>query len=265
MPTVKVPESTPAAVSPSPVRRSTRISRTKLPFDPSDDVPEPAPSGKDSSAPPVHNLIGEEEKKPSVEVDITDDVEEVTHPPRHVSETWSNRELHRKWSQASAKAERLNRIVASLREEKSELLSQIRTHKKQQKEDVSADTRAEKLKLNLVVSTSEKKALSDHVSLLKNEQARLKASHKNEVKLIETTRQVNLEKEKLTFQKLLQEEKLKVKKRDLQIIAHEEKIKELADVIASNKAKIKEYDNITAQTVKANISIFATKEKASVR
>ena len=117
----------------------------------------------------------------------------------------------------------------------------------------------------MTVLAVEKSGLKDELASIKREQARTTLAHKKEIELLTTDHGVKLEKEKLSSQRLLNDEVVKVKERDLIIDSLKDKISMLEDTIASNKQKLKDYDNFTAQTVKANISIFSSKEKANVR
>ena len=76
---------------------------------------------------------------------------------------------------------------------------------------------------------------------------------------------MKLETQKLATQRVLEEEKLKVKENNLEVSALKEKISRLEDVVSLQQSKVREFDQITAQAVKANIGIFSSKEKASVR
>ena len=77
-------------------------------------------------------------------------------------------------------------------------------------------------------------------------------------------KRIKVEKEKLASQRLLNDAIVKVKERDLQIEALKDKVGMLEDLVSLNRQKIREYDSITAQSVKASISIFSSKEKANV-
>ena len=131
--------------------------------------------------------------------------------------------------------------------------------------DECGKSKAEKYQHNLTLATVKKGALEDELTLLKHEQNRIDTAHKNEIRQIEADRSVKLEIQKLAAQRILEEEKLKVKEKDLEVSALKEKIARLEDVVSSQQSKVREFDQITAQAVKANIGIFSSKEKASVR
>ena len=68
----------------------------------------------------------------------------------------------------------------------------------------------------------------------------------------------------LAAQRVLNEEKLKVKEQAFTIAALNEKITRQAESIAGQKKKCLLYDELTACAVKANISMQVVKDKALV-
>ena len=92
----------------------------------------------------------------------------------------------------------------------------------------------------------------------------LEASHKTAIKNIEAEK-CFLETSSLTSQKSLHEEKLKVREQALTINTLEEKVGILNDTVQSCNAKVKLYDEITAQAMKANIAMNMCKEKSHLR
>ena len=69
----------------------------------------------------------------------------------------------------------------------------------------------------------------------------------------------------MSAQRILHEEKMKLKERDVDVRELEGKVQRLEENLATQAAKMKEYDAIAAQAVKANLGLKYMKKKASVR
>ena len=99
MPTVKGTKTTQGSVTPSPLRRSARKTRSSEPFDPSTDVSEqPSPAVQKHSSTLHHDLIdaptASTDNDATVEV-VEDEVVVVPDPVNpHVSESYSKLQLH---------------------------------------------------------------------------------------------------------------------------------------------------------------------------
>ena len=100
----------------------------------------------------------------------------------------------------------------------------------------SNESKAEKYRLDLSVLNVEKNALDEEVTFLKYKIKGLEALHKLAIKNIEAEK-IFLETSSLTSQKLLHEEKLKVREQALTIAALEEKIGRLNDTIQACNAE----------------------------
>ena len=261
MPFAKLPPTKPTVVSPPAVRRSGRRIRSTVPFDQSTDASVAhTPVARKSPVQPVHDLVLD-----PPEETVESDLEEATEVEPHISSSFTKKQLHQKWLVSSNRIATLKMAIIDLKREVKDLKTRVMTAERAVRIDECGKSKAEKLQYDLTVASVEKNALEEELVFLKSEQARANISHKNQLKSVETDRRVKIETQKLTSQRLLQEEKLKGKEGELIIRALEEKITRLEEVISSQATKVKEYDAITAQAVKANISLYANREKANVR
>ena len=103
------------------------------------------------------------------------------------------------------------------------------------------------------------------MAFLTSETRRIATAHKNEIIHVTNDRKFKLETAQLAAQRLLNEEKLKVKEQGLTITALKEKIKRLEEVIAGQAKKCTNYDELTVCAVKANIQMQVYKDIAHVR
>ena len=267
MPTAKPPESAQVNVTPSPVRRSARLTRSTQPFDPSDvEVPTPAP--KVSS--PTHDLISQEsviDVDVPTAADVSPTVSSVVSESNvgHVSDAWSKKQLHQKWQTACGKVLMLKSQLTKAVNDQKELKKQLLAAERKLRVEVHHMQRSEKFRHDLAILGMEKSSLEDELSSLKSEQARAKTAHKNELKHVESDREYKLESQKLSSQRVLNEEKLKLKEKEVEVHELQEKVLRLEECLQTQHSKIKDYDAIAAQAVKAKLGLKSLKEKASVR
>ena len=273
MPTASRPTIDSNQVTPTLVRKSSRLRKSKETFDPSveivartlEDSPEvrvqPKPS-HDLMIEAASLMIGSDDSSVESSADSCKVVEcHVGHP----SEAWTKKILFQKWTVASSKATQLKETLGVVKKQCTDLKSEVKSVGGVLKDYRSKESRAEKYRMDVSVLNVEKNALEEEVSFLKYRMKSLELSHKNAIKNIEAEKKFFLETSSLTSQKLLHEEKLLVREQALTIAALEEKIVRLNDTIQSCNSKVKSYDEITAQAVKANIAMNMCKEKSHLR
>ena len=123
----------------------------------------------------------------------------------------------------------------------------------------------DKLTYELSVTNVGKSSLEEEVAFLTSEKRRIATAHKNEITHVINDRKFKIETAQLAAQRILNEEKLKVKEQGLTITALKEKIERLEEVISGQAKKCTNYDELTACAVKANIQMQVCKDKARVR
>ena len=126
-------------------------------------------------------------------------------------------------------------------------------------------SKSDKLTYELSVASVEKSSLEEEVAFLTSEKRRIATAHKNEITHVTNDRTFKLETAQLAAQRVLNEEKLKVKEQGFTITALKEKIERLGEVISGQAKKCTNYDKLTTCAVKANIQIQVYKDKARVR
>ena len=275
MPSPSRPIIQPNQVSPLPVRKSSRLRKSKETFDPSVEnvsrTLEDTPTEVCVDPKPSHDLMIEEVSSQTIGSDASSvessaesckaDALDVVHP----SEAWTKKVLFQKWTVASSKATQLKETLGVVKKQCADLKKEVKSVGGVLKDYRSNESRTEKLRLDLSVLHVEKNALDEEVSHLKYRMKGLEAAHKSAIKNIEAEKKFFLETSSLTSQKLLHEEKLKVREQALTIAALEEKVGRLNDTIQSCNAKVKSYDEITAQAIKGNIAMNMCKEKSHLR
>lgn len=278
MPTAQ-PSGTAADKVPVPKpRKSSRLKRSKATFDPSDVPTHDLISGAAAST----NQPAESSNQPA-ELDLTSptrsDVDEVSiqpiesvqpieriQPAEHKSaESYSKLSLYQKWTASCARVSLMKSTLASSKRELKDLQKEKRLTVRELELCKQDKGKLEKLTYELSVASVAKSSLEEEVAFLTSEKRRIATAHKNEITHVINDRKFKLETAQLAAQRVLNEEKLKVKEQDLTITALKEKIDRLGEVISGQAKKCTNYDELTACAVKANIQMQVCKDKARVR
>ena len=277
MPTAKLPTTTEDHTTGPQTRKSTRLKKSKEPYDPS--VEESRPAQK--SPPPRHNLMSEETAGPVNEttaVDLTSsnqtlgpseasdvDVEEVGPTEEDSSENFSKKVLYQKWTTATVKASEMKSALNSVKRELKSLEKEKRLVLRELEVYKQGKSKADKLSYELTVLNTEKSAIQEEVTFLSSEKRRIATAHRNELTHMKNECKFKVETANLTAQRILNDEKLKVREAGLNLTALKEKIERQDEMIAAQSKKCANYDELTAHAVKANIAMQVCKDKAQVR
>ena len=277
MPTTKTSTTTEDHTTGPQTRKSTRLKKSKEPYDPSVEESRPA----QNSPPPRHNLMTEEAvvtvNGPTA-VDLTSsnqtlgsseasdvDVEEVGPTEEDSSENFSKKVLYQKWTTATVKASEMKSALNSVKRELKSLEKEKRLVLRELEVYKQGKSKADKLSYELTVLNTEKSAIQEEVTFLSSEKRRIATAHRNELTHMKNECKFKVETANLTAQRILNDEKLKVREAGLNLTALKEKIERQDEMIAAQSKKCANYDELTAHAVKANIAMQVCKDKAQVR
>ena len=260
-------------------RKSTRLKKSKTTYDPSVEAEKRMPNTS-TVAVPTHSLMTEpdavsanertafDETSPDETLESSEsrsvDVE-VQPTEENSSDSFSNKVLYQKWVTAILRASETKSTLASVRKELKDVEKEKRLIVRKLEVYKNCKTKADKLSYELTVTNTEKSALEEEVTFLNSEKRRIATAHKNETTHMKNECKFKIETANLTAQRILNDEKLKVKEQGLTITALKEKIERMEEVLSSQAKKCANYDELTAHAVKANIAMQVCKDKAQVR